>query len=518
MEESQEILLNSLAKSGVPIPSEVFSVEDLTPETFMSICTHSLRIISNSESIPITSPDSMTDRFKVCTDLASSVKDLGYIGDMSFHKFLYPSEEDMYKLIRFLVGRLSESSPTAVSPNTKDNDSNAMINIENRRRSSVAADDEGQDLHTKVEYLKLRTEAMVLNSIQYAEKDIAADDANRGGNLISGNVGFAVMENGRSLTEDSQYSRNSAGGEVGVISQEDSRHKLEQAQMSLRENSSQTSDKTEVFPNQENVISDEETAKSLELQQLEEQHDLLNAAVEMACNEQNPVDSYIAQLSKQIDAKRQNLAELESKWKAIIKPLEEKKRNLEEALSAEQPESQEKYRKWKKLEQDVESVLSETEQREGELSKLSTEIEKLPKLATRRSYIERIKEITKNSRKQDVDIERILKETRELQLESNMIQERLHRTYAVVDETLQRESKKNQVGEQAHNLLTAIHESFEEISEKILATDRARREATDLETKLSRIVAQSLNVGKLEADLDAIRKENEYLQSRLGNP
>lgn len=55
-------------------------------------------------------------------------------------------------------------------------------------------------------------------------------------------------------------------------------------------------------------------------------------------------------------------------------------------------------------------------------------------MASRSSYIQRIKEITKNSRKQDADIERILKETRELQLESNSIQERLHRTNAVVDE------------------------------------------------------------------------------------
>ena len=55
-------------------------------------------------------------------------------------------------------------------------------------------------------------------------------------------------------------------------------------------------------------------------------------------------------------------------------------------------------------------------------------------MASRGSHIQRIKEITKNSRKQDADIERILKETRELQLESNSIQERLHRTYAVVDE------------------------------------------------------------------------------------
>ena len=66
--------------------------------------------------------------------------------------------------------------------------------------------------------------------------------------------------------------------------------------------------------------------------------------------------------------------------------------------------------------------------------KLSADLEKRPKMVSRKSYIQRIKEITKNSRKLDLDIERILKETREVQLESNSIQERLHRTYAVADE------------------------------------------------------------------------------------
>ncbi|KAK9057177.1 hypothetical protein SSX86_024544 [Deinandra increscens subsp. villosa] len=561
MEESQEILLNSLAKVGVPIPPEVSSVENLTPEALVSICAHSLRIISNSESIPITLPESMADRFKVCTDLASSVKDLGYIGDMNFHKkqnislpygsfcihlkriyvkvdkisglealcessvcncveahesdstirnwkgarikvlqfmsicileviivyqfdefywrnwihlffvivmklfleteyisslrqFLYPSEEDMYKLIRFLVGRLSESSRAAVAPETKDDNATAMINVDDLERSNENADHEGHDLHTKVEVLKLRT-----------------DDGD-----------------------------------------EDGPHKLEQSTICLQDKFSQTSDKTEFSINQENVFSDDMMEKSLMLQQLEEQHDLLKAATEMAYDEQTPLESYITQLSKQIDAKRHNLAEMESKWEETIKPLHEKTRNFEEA------ESQEKYQQLKKLEQDLESTLSETNQREKELFNLSAEVEKLPKLATRRSYIERIKEITKNSRKQDIDIERIIKDTRDLQLESNMIQERLHRTYAVVDETLLRGAKKDQVGEQAHILLTTIHESFQEILEKILATDRTRREETDLETKLSSIATRSLNMDKLQADLDAIRKENEYLESRLGNP
>ena len=64
--------------------------------------------------------------------------------------------------------------------------------------------------------------------------------------------------------------------------------------------------------------------------------------------------------------------------------------------------------------------------REEEVPKLVKDLDKQPKLPSRGSYIQKFKEITKNSRKQDGDIERILKETRELQLESNSIQEQLH--------------------------------------------------------------------------------------------
>lgn len=47
------------------------------------------------------------------------------------------------------------------------------------------------------------------------------------------------------------------------------------------------------------------------------------------------------------------------------------------------------------------------------------------KVASRRSYTEWIKKSTKNSGELDADIERILRGTREPQLESNSIQERL---------------------------------------------------------------------------------------------
>lgn len=53
--------------------------------------------------------------------------------------------------------------------------------------------------------------------------------------------------------------------------------------------------------------------------------------------------------------------------------------------------------------------------------------------------------------------------------------------------------------------------------EKVLTTDRRRREITDLDAKLAAMASRGLNIDRLQADLEAIRKENEYLQSRIQN-
>lgn len=267
--------------------------------------------------------------------------------------------------------------------------------------------------------------------------------------------------------------------------------------------------------NRDESLMEAVTAKTSELCDPEEEYQLLKAAAEMAFDDSHPTEFYLEQLDEQVGAKKHNLVELELQWDALKESLEEKKRSLEESLYANEPEAQAKLLKLREVELERQSVLSEIRKREDEYSKLSADLEKQPKVASRRSYIERIKEITKNSRKVDTDIERILKETRELQLESNSIQERLHRTYAVVDDMIFREAKKDQVGRQAYRLLTRIHESFEQVSEKILATDRVRREIAEYEKKLAAVASRSLNVDKLQADVDVIMKENEFLEQQF---
>ncbi|PON86337.1 Coiled-coil domain-containing protein [Trema orientale] len=485
MEDSQEVLLNSIHNYGVHLPPNVVSVRDLEPANLVSICAQSLNLIDHTASFPTSLPDSVAEQFKICTDIAAGIKSLGYLGDISFHQFLYPSEEDSCKLIRFLVERLSESSKGGRIGDFNNSSDTSEV-IKDDFKSEV--DLNFQKIEAQLNDLRLMKEsAEPLNTK-------ALDDSFR----QSGNVNLVLEK-----IDDRDFDglSSSSNGEF-----------TEQIVTSLADQSSKTRYEIVNTQGPVKVSSVEVTVNPSELEHLEGELELLKAAADMAFDDQHSVEFYLEQLKEKIEAKRNHLNELNSQWEALKKPLEEEKRNLQDSLYGNSPETKENLQKLKGIELEIQNILSEIKKRKDELSELSKELEKQPKAASRKSYIDRVKEITKNSRKQETDIERILKDTRELQLESNSIQERLHRTYAIVDEIVFREAKKDPVGRQAYRLLTSIHESFEQISEKILAADRLRREVTEREKKLAVMASRSLNVNKLQADLDAIRRENEYLE------
>ncbi|KAI9102309.1 hypothetical protein K1719_023511 [Acacia pycnantha] len=260
---------------------------------------------------------------------------------------------------------------------------------------------------------------------------------------------------------------------------------------------------SEKVQNQDKAVIDDLIAMTSELEHLEQELDLTTVVAEMVLNDQHSVDFYLDQLKEQLKSKQTSLLKFESEWDAVRKPLEEKKRGLQESLFSNIPEAQEMLQKLREVEQEEQYILSEIKKRDEEYSKLSADLQEQPKVASRKSYIERIQEITKNSRKQDADIERILKETREVQLESNSVQERLHRTYAVADEIIFREAKKDPMGRQVYRLLTGTHQSFEQMSEKILATDRIQREVAEYEVKLAAMASRNIDPEKKHADIDA---------------
>ncbi|KAE8693536.1 Coiled-coil domain-containing protein 22, putative isoform 2 [Hibiscus syriacus] len=398
----------------------------------------------------------MADKYKICSDTSLAFKNLGYVGDMSYRNLLYPSEEDLYKL------NLDKEEVD-----------------QNLQKVEAILQDLRVDELSESSEIKTSDVAVIHDPLRV--HDIAQNE------LFSDSNAEVVKSSGASGNEE-------------IADHKDDEHIRYEAENLL---------------SQEKVLKEELKATTLQMQHLEEELGLWKVAADMAFDESNPMDFFLEQLNKQIDVKKHNILELESQWDAFRKPIEDKKRNLEECLYANNPEALEKLQKLREIELEMQFTSSEIRKREEECLKLAAGLKKQPKVASRRSYIERIKEITKNSGKLDSGTDRILRETRVLQLESNSIQESLHRTYAVLDEIVFREAKKDAGRRQVYKLLTSIHDSFEQISEKIFATDRIRRETTYLEKKLAAMSSRSLNADKLQADLDNIAKENKYLEQQL---
>lgn len=502
MEESQEILLNSLQKSGVSIPPDVSSIPNLTPPLLFSICAQALNRIHPQTKIPYSTslPDSVADQFKMCSEIASDVKDLGFIGDMNFHKFLYPSEEDLYKLIRFLVERLPEVSD-GKSKVLEDGGSRKEAKADTSKCYYVEDQSDKIDTDDSVfTHQKVEGKLADLNII--AEEEKSSDS-------ISGRFSdFCLVR--QSLSEAAMVDKlanapkdqSEVSGNESDALQGNNRHEVGSSIQ-------KTCEDQEIRP------LEEVTTKASELEHLQVELERLKAVTKIVFDDNRSIEFHLQQLEEQKNSRNMNLLAMKSQWDAERELLENKRRSLQESLCASNPKAQEKLQKLREFELEKELIESEIKRREEENSNLATDLKKQPKQLSRRSYINRVKEITKNSRKQDADIDRILKETRELQLESNNIQERLHRTYAVVDELVLREAKKDGIGKQAHKLLTSIHENFGEISNKILSTNRLRRETAEYEKKIAASATRSLNFDKLQADLDAIRRENSYLEQHL---
>ncbi|PHT43965.1 hypothetical protein CQW23_17990 [Capsicum baccatum] len=498
MEASEEILLNSIASSGVTIPAGVSSVKDLTPATLFSVSSQALHLIGRQNSpFPASLPEnSVADRLKLCSELASEFKSLGFIGDISFHKFLYPSEEDLYELIRFLVGRLSD--------------------VEARKD---AIRDSKRRLKTSKESL---ADAGLLPRKELSERQsdpLMVTQTPEQSNQEEFNNGVRIPIGGADSSNETSSGEQDVLDLVEGVRKSSLRDNFDHGQQSTSPwvHLNQMNCKTETLQDQKEMLAEKSVSSSVELQELEEKLGLLKAAVEMASDDKHPNDFHVNQLNDQVKAKRGKIVEMETEWIDKRKALEQKKHSLEENLRTTEPEAYVKYKKVEEIELKLETVLAENKRRKDELIVLAAKAEKQPKLQPRRTYIQRVEEITKNSRKQDADIERILKETRELQLESNSVQERLNRTYAVVDETMFREAKKDQVARQAYRILTKIHESFEQIAENLLATDRVRRQVTDYEGKLATMASRSVDIDKLKANLETITRENDLLEKKLSN-
>ena len=80
----------------------------------IDIVARSLRLITEGAAkYPVKLPPGMASRHRLCTDMASAVKQLGYGGECGYNQLLYPTEPTTRGLLGFLVEKLPRSEEDA---------------------------------------------------------------------------------------------------------------------------------------------------------------------------------------------------------------------------------------------------------------------------------------------------------------------------------------------------------------------------------------------------------------------
>lgn len=150
MEESDAILLPILRDAGCSIKETITSVAEFDSDLFYHCCATSLQLInqannqSNNQTIASSLPAGKAARFRLTSALSESIKESGYPNEIGYQHFLYPAENDMRKLLRWIIDKLpkaegdidslNQTSATSVNQSVSDAGAAARARI----RSGIA--------------------------------------------------------------------------------------------------------------------------------------------------------------------------------------------------------------------------------------------------------------------------------------------------------------------------------------------------------------------------------------------
>lgn len=106
--EGDGILLLALGQLGVKaLEDGSVTLDNLSAELLVEIVAKGLNLISDGETkISPKLPPNVASRHRICTNIAKTVKDMGYSGDCGYNQLLYPSAKQSKDLLLWMVQKL----------------------------------------------------------------------------------------------------------------------------------------------------------------------------------------------------------------------------------------------------------------------------------------------------------------------------------------------------------------------------------------------------------------------------
>lgn len=224
----------------------------------------------------------------------------------------------------------------------------------------------------------------------------------------------------------------------------------------------------------------------------------------------------IEKLRKLADENSEWLKKLALEWEEHRKPLIEQYRSIRDKVFVKEEQAKLKLESIKTMRAKMKELIEDISAKDEKYKQLLDVYKQLPK-DNRSNYTRRILEMVKNVKKQMVEIEKVLVDTKSLQKEINKLISVLNRSFAVTEEMIFQDAKKIPEASVMYKRLVMMNDSFDSLSEVVRKTGSTKNDILNLNEKILKIQTRTsaLNYDTIQNDLNQVRDENRLLIEKI---
>uniref|UniRef100_A0A2A4JFL2 Coiled-coil domain-containing protein 22 homolog n=1 Tax=Heliothis virescens TaxID=7102 RepID=A0A2A4JFL2_HELVI len=503
MEEVDSIILHFLRQLNINIDDEIKNINELPVHIIIESASTCLSAINPTVKVSKNLPPGISHRIEVASQIASICKDLGYKNDVGYQTFLYHNECELRQVFMFLIERLpneGKQAPTNIqSANRK---SLLKRNISNKigeelksiwitpcckPNSNKIGDFGAIDTISSCSNTSLPDEQVIEKLLKIKE-------------LSKTNVSVLPNEQQSQQTEQQMTMTEPEACKINEHSNK-SLKELKETSIVLRQ-------KLDTLENDKNVM-------EVELSQAQKSFERADADLKNVMNILNSIGITNVEadgVAGLIEKEQMNIASLHRQSEELTS------RNLSfmveidkitNSMNLTESERSKCRKILSTLKETAKALKEEHDKKEILGNQLKESYSKLRGGNKRSIYTKRILEIISNVDKQNMEIKKILDDTRQLQKEINSLEGQLDRCFSIADETLFRDAKKDDQAKKAYKLLALLHSECNTIVSLVNDTGTLARDIVDLEENIQTETAKRTEdtLRKIQLDLAKIQEE-----------
>ncbi|KAG5882538.1 hypothetical protein JTB14_038149 [Gonioctena quinquepunctata] len=560
MEEVDKIIIGSLENLKCNFGDDVHNLRNFDADMVVAALSSCLEVITPNTSFPKKLPPSMSARMKLALNLAQYIKELGFEGDMGYQTILYCNEMEIRNVLIFLIERLPRDTSKTIPVENAGYIFRIVQALEGNIKNSleqiwvpscfvnqgvrefekeyilISMGGSGPLLAHILEKPETEAESEILKQHWvHSVPDVTKQCSRR--NLIPsllfkdikfsyitnmvelmkkqsqtttmdpvGNNDIVYTSSDKSKNKDSQIERiisvnigNSGENKLNKLLDEFSRVKAEYAalQLALKYEEPQLSE----------VISRQNT----------EQDALRNSVAKLKVRRKTMAiaskKENLAKLKNLIKISNDRLVELANQWTEIQTPLLEEYKLLQCTITTKEKKIQEDQSKLISTSDTCAKLLQVLKDKTILEQNLAEKCRLLNRTNNRSTYTIRILEIIGNISKQNIEIQNILSDTRNVQRDINYLTGQVGRSFTLSDELIFYDAKNDETARRAYKLLAALRNECNSILKTTTDLGLTERECRNLEEQIE--FEKSIEIdSKLErvySDLAQIQKETNIL-------